>query len=83
VIDPADGARTEHNPETLARSIGAVDIHRAVSLAEVSELVVVSVDYSGSMFLTFDATERDDRGANRRRANFSGRLPSRPTASVS
>jgi Mg-chelatase subunit ChlD len=56
IANPAIGQQKD-DPEVLAREIGLKDVARIVNVAELSELVVVSVDCSGSMSWDFANTQ--------------------------
>jgi ubiquitin-protein ligase len=58
IIDPAKGKQEDWDPETLAKEIGVQDLEKFAAVEEVSELVIVCVDTSGSMKSPFANTSR-------------------------
>jgi Mg-chelatase subunit ChlD len=58
LIDPSVGTWAEYAPQTIAGEIGEADITKIVNVREVSELVCICVDCSGSMGFRFDQATR-------------------------
>ena len=60
VLDPNDGTCREYEPEDLAVDIGVDNIDLIVDRSEVKELIMVCIDTSGSMSLSFCGGSRLD-----------------------